>query len=141
MSESVLPRVWGSRLDRLADMVTEADVDLVCLQEVWFRAEFLEVLERRLGEFWMATARRTGGKEDGVATLWRKGISAIGAAEVDLQGGGDRVARLDLLQLGIRRVVLLVNVHLTFLHSNEEVPMRKMQVEQLIREIDRFISK
>lgn len=75
--ESQDEQLWPTRASALCDLLQGEDLkgaDVLCLQEVWARDDYMAILRDRLGpDYDLVFHQRTGMKADGLLVLLKKG--------------------------------------------------------------------
>lgn len=138
----------SARTAQILDAISQADADIVCLQEHWFEAKSVKMYEdwARSAGYRYETLRRTswnsqGRSQDGLAILVREqALQVVTRFDVCFQDYGipqDRVALLLTLQAAPKRnnpdavqpAVSVLCTHLTYPHSAYDVEDRQQQIQ------------
>jgi len=128
---------WQPRLKtQLAAILGDTFPDILCLQEVYFSAKALRIVEEAAKEqgYEMFALQRTNGKPDGLAILVKTNrFEAVAREEQQLCFIGSRVALWLLLKpkfnLGMHALVV-GTTHFTFPHSMHDLNLRQQQGEK-----------
>mmetsp|Transcript_23737 Transcript_23737/g.74662 ORF Transcript_23737/g.74662 Transcript_23737/m.74662 type:complete len:201 (-) Transcript_23737:208-810(-) len=165
--ESHYPELWQKRATDMSELLRDQlldssgrPVDLLCVQELWCNDDYIDLVRSNLGERYaydLEVARRTGGKEDGLAVFLRGGRFKVRArlrAPLGRGCQGQRVAQLLLLDdldalaatagFAAPRAppsVLVVNTHLTFPHHAPEKALQLRQARRLTQLIEEFMAE
>jgi len=121
------PKAWRKRNDAIFQLLLDLNCDVFCLQEVWFRADFLQVLRKVLEpRYCVHLMQRPHGKEDGLAILFKSTeFEALSVHQRDFKCVGQRIGmavRVRRLETG--EEFLIGNTHLTFPHHAFDYKLR-----------------
>mmetsp|Transcript_10868 Transcript_10868/g.33318 ORF Transcript_10868/g.33318 Transcript_10868/m.33318 type:complete len:312 (+) Transcript_10868:47-982(+) len=143
--ESQFGDLWRDRCDEMCCFLKKhSRCDVVCLQEFWFADEYRHAVQKRFGdEYELVPLQRTGGKADGLATLVRKSkVEIVTVERLRFNDAGDRVALLTCLRLiDSNELVIVVNTHLTFPHSEFDRMLRQEQIHKVTAFVDGFLDR
>ena len=120
---------WEERLMRSIKVILEKDVDIICLQELWFDDLYLKIFTEAISDsFVMYSLKRVHNKPDGLAILLRKGLfPSPKSFGIDFQDFGSRVGLMLVWDS-----FSLLNTHLTFPHNNAyDSKLRMSQVRNI----------
>ncbi|OQS00206.1 hypothetical protein THRCLA_06138 [Thraustotheca clavata] len=145
--------LYMRRLQALVSPLKAEKSSVMCLQEYWFKDEYMKSFESHFPGFSCHLAKRPGLKEDGLAIFIDESKLTIhNFTHLDFDKAGDRVAMLmhlsiqpDLLESHthsfMERSFLLINTHLTFPHSDINRLMRMSQIQTMLKAVQDYQEK
>ena len=141
--ESSSPAHFVPRHSAIASLLASVSPSIICLQEVWFQSQFLDLYYEKLKNYTFILKLRLGNKQDGLAICVRDDITVLDVQEMDFDDlGSDRVAQMVLVscpgECQARRQCLVVNTHLTFPHHARDVETRGKQAKKLVNWIEEY---
>jgi len=142
--ESSYESLWQTRHLSIINLLQSLDINLICLQEFWFKNPlFAQLYQSNLSsKYSFYTLRRTGLLDDGLAILVdSKYLKVIDKCELKLRDVGNRIGLLLHIEFN-EKPLLLINVHLTFPHHRFERHVRLKQIKKFLDLIHEYqVSK
>jgi len=138
--ESAYESLWQARHLSIIQLLQSLNINLICLQEFWFRnPAFSHLYHSNLSsKYSFHTLRRTGSLDDGLAILVDKqNFKIINQCDFKLHDIGHRIGLLLHLEFNAKPL-LLFNVHLTFPHYRFERRLRLRQMKKFLDWIDDY---
>jgi len=132
--ESAYEPLWQTRHLSIINLLQSLEIDLICLQEFWFKNPlFAKLYQSNLSsKYSFYTLRRTGLRDDGLAILVdSQKLKFVDKCEFKLNDVGHRVGLLLHIEFN-GKPLLLINVHLTFPHYRFEHRVRLKQIRKFL---------
>lgn len=132
--EGAYKALWQSRHLSIINLLQSLQINLICLQEFWFKNPlFAQLYETHLSsKYSFYTLRRTGSLDDGLAILVdSQYLQVIDKCELKLNDHGNRVGLLLHIEFN-NKPLLIINVHLTFPHYRFERRLRLKQIKKFL---------
>lgn len=133
------PKAWRKRSDLIFQLLLDLNCDVVCLQELWFDAEYLRVFRQAFEPQYNLHLLQRPHKQDGLAILVRSSnFTTLSLHPRDFKTVGQRIGLAARIQrIGSRDEFLVANTHLTFPHHEFDYKLRFDQ----IRNFSAFLGK
>lgn len=143
--ESFYESLWKQRHLSIINLLQSLEIDLICLQEFWFKNPlFIQLYKSNLSaKYKFYTLQRTGLLDDGLAILVDDSnhLKVLDKCEFKLNDVGNRIGLLLHLECNHKNI-LLINIHLTFPHYKFERRVRLKQMKKFLELINEYqISK
>jgi endonuclease/exonuclease/phosphatase family metal-dependent hydrolase len=132
--ESAYDSLWQTRHLSIVNLLQSLDINLICLQEFWFKNPLFAQLYRShlSSKYTFYTLQRTGLLDDGLAILVDSNhVKVIDKCELKLHDVGNRIGLLLHMKFN-GNDLLLLNVHLTFPHHRFERRVRLKQIKKFL---------
>ncbi|CAF3687359.1 unnamed protein product [Rotaria sp. Silwood1] len=130
--ESLHESLWHRRHSSIINLLQSLEIDLICLQEFWFKNPlFIQLYKANLSpKYSFYTLQRTGFLDDGLAILIDSNrVKFIDRYDMKLHDIGNRIGILLNLEFNGKNI-LVINLHLTFPHNRFE---RRVRLKQMIK--------